>query len=251
MDMTIAGKVALVTGSSRGIGRAIAIALHQEGCKLVLNGRNGDSLQEAVDELPGSVAVRGDVQQKEEAVRIVAAATAAFGGLDIVVCNVGGGRSVPPGTETATEWQRMFALNLWSATNVVEAAVGELERRAGNIVCISSICGVEMVPDAPLTYSCAKAALNAYVRGAARPLGRRHVRINAVVPGNILVDDSVWARKLTEDSEVLQKMLDREVSLRRLGTPEEVADLVVYLASPRAAFATGGVWTLDGGQLRS
>ena len=89
------------------------------------------------------------------------------------------------------------------------------------------------------------------MRGIARPLGTQFVRINAVAPGNILFDASVWARKLTEDAAAVQNMLERNVSLARLGTPRDVAELVAYLASPRTGFATGGVWTLDGGQVRS
>jgi len=249
--MRLAGKTALVTGSSRGIGRAIAELLHDEGCRVAINGRNANDLASTAAVLPGAVAVTGDVTRPDEARQIVAETTAALGQLDILVCNVGSGRSVPPGDETHEEWQRVFALNLWSTTNTVEAAREALAASRGVIVCVSSICGLEVVPDAPVTYSAAKAALHAYVRGLARPLGRQGVRINAVAPGNILFDGSVWSRKLAEDVNAVQKMLERDVSLARLGTSRDVAELVGYLASPRAAFATGGVWTLDGGQVHS
>jgi len=89
------------------------------------------------------------------------------------------------------------------------------------------------------------------VRGISRDLGKHGVRINAVAPGNVLFDGSVWARKLAQDAAAVQTMLDRDVALGRLGTPQDVAELVAYLASPRAGFATGGVWTLDGGQVHS
>ncbi len=169
----------------------------------------------------------------------------------MLVCNVGSGASVCPGEEAFDEWQRVFALNLWSATNMVEAARAALAASRGAIVCVSSICGMEVVPDAPVTYSAAKAALNAYVRGIARPLGKLGVRITAVAPGNILFEGSVWSRQLTEDANAVHAMLERDVALASLGTPAEVADLVAWLASPRAGFATGGVYVLDGGQVRS
>lgn len=251
MDLELTGKTALVTGSSRGIGRAIAEMLHAEGCRVALNGRTSKDLTTAEDDLPGSVVVIGDVTRPEEAQRVVAEATKALGQLDILVCNVGGGRSVLPGDETHEEWQRVFALNVWSTTNMVEAAREELSASHGVIVCVSSICGLEVVPGAPVTYSAAKAALHAYVRGIARPLGKMGVRINAVAPGNILFDGSVWSRKLAEDAGNIQAMLERDVVLARLGAPRDVAELVTYLASPRAGFATGGVWTLDGGQVHS
>lgn len=242
---------ALVTGSSRGIGYAIAQTLHAEGCKVALNGRTATDLTAAAASLPGAIAVSGDVSCPEDARRVVAETIRSFGHLDILVCNVGSGRSVAPGAETPGEWQRVFALNLWSATNSVEAAREALAASRGAIVCVSSICGLEVVAGAPVTYSAAKAALHAYVRGIARPLGKDNVRINAVAPGNIVFDGSTWSRKLAENGEAVQAMLDKDVTLGRLGTAGEVAGLVAYLASPRAGFATGAIWNLDGGQVRS
>ena len=251
MQLPLSGKTALVTGSSKGIGWAIAQMLHAEGCRVALNGRNAADLTAATDQLVGSMGVVGDVTQPADAQHIVAEVIRTFGQLDILVCNVGSGRSVSPGSETADEWQRVFALNLWSTTNSVEAARDALAVSKGVIVCVSSICGLEVIPGAPVTYSAAKAALHAYVRGIARPLGKLGVRINAVAPGNILFDGSVWSRKLAEDADAVQAMLEKEVSLGCLGSPIDVANLVAYLASPRSGFATGGVWTLDGGQIHS
>ncbi len=247
----LAGKTALITGSSRGIGRAIAGLFHASGCRVVLNARDATSLQMAASALPGSFPVQGDVTLPGEAWRVVTDAVNALGQLDILVCNVGSGKSVPPGDENAEEWQRVFALNLWSTTNCVEAARAALAASRGSIICISSICGLEVIPGAPVTYSAAKAALHAYVRGVARPLGAQGIRINAVAPGNILSDDSVWARRTREDPASVQQMLDREVPLGRLGSPQEVAELVAFLASSRAGFATGSIWQLDGGQVRA
>jgi len=251
MQLELAGKTALVTGSSRGIGRTIAEVLHAEGVRVALNGRTAADVALAASELTGAMAIVGDVSRPDEAQQVVSDATAAMGGLDILVCNVGSGRSVPPGEETFAEWQRVFAMNLWSTTNTVEAARGALSASKGVIVCISSVCGLEVVPGAPVTYSAAKAALHAYVRGIARPLGKQGIRINAIAPGNILFDGSVWSRKLQEDASAVDSMLERDVVLARLGSPRDVADLVAYLASPRSGFASGAVWTLDGGQVHS
>jgi 3-oxoacyl-[acyl-carrier protein] reductase len=251
MKLELDGKVALVTGSSRGIGRVIAEKLHAQGCKVVINGRNKRDLEIVASDLLGSVIAKGDVSQPQGAQQVVEKGLEACGKINILICNVGNGRSVTPGEETWEEWQRVFALNLWATTNMVEAACNALAKNKGNIVCVSSICGNEVVLGAPVTYSVAKAALNAYVRGIARPLGKQGVRINAVAPGNIMFDGSVWSQRMAEDASSVKAMLERNVALAKLGTPGDVAGLVAYLASPQAGFATGGVWTLDGGQAHS
>jgi len=251
LELNLAGKTALVTGSTRGIGLSIARVLHAEGCRVALNGRNGIDLVHATSQLSGAVGFAGDVTSSLEAQKIVQDVTNTFGKLDIVICNVGSGRSVPPGTENADEWQRVFSLNIWSTTNIVEAARAALAASQGVIVCVSSICGLEVIPNAPVTYSAAKAALHAYVRGIARPLGQDGVRINAVAPGNIIFDGSVWSQKIKEEKQAVETMLETNVALGCLGTPEDVANLVCYLASPKSGFASGAVWTLDGGQVRA
>ena len=251
MELNLSGKVVLVTGSSKGIGRVIAEMLYAEGCKVALNGRNKKDLESALEEMPGAIFVLGDVSSPDDSRRVLSDVIQNFGKLDILVCNVGSGDSVPPGEETFDEWQRVFAQNLWSTTNCVEASSNALAKTQGVIVCISSICGIEVIPGAPVTYSSAKAALHAYVRGVSRPLGKQGIRINAVAPGNILFDSSVWSKKMFEDKSAVQSMLDKDVALARLGTPKEIASLVTYLVSDQSGFATGGVWTLDGGQVHS
>ncbi|RXH12113.1 SDR family oxidoreductase [Bradyrhizobium guangzhouense] len=253
MKLGLADRVALVTGASRGIGLAVAAGLAAEGAKVALAARGADALNAARAALgPNSSVHIADVTDPAAAAALVQDVEKQWGRLDILVCNVGSGASVPPGKETAAEWSRVMDLNFFATTNTIEAARPLMARGSGDraIVCISSIAGMAAL-GAPVTYYAAKAALNATVRGLARPLALEGIRINAVAPGNILSPDGTWARKIAENKQAVDDMLQREVALRRLGHPEEIADLVSFLASPRAAFITGSVMVADGGQLRS
>lgn len=253
MQLQLQGKSVLVTGSSRGIGRAIAEAFLAEGAEVAFNGRNAEDLERIVASQAGTNAiyVTGDVCKPDQARKVFEQVIKSFGKLDVLVCNVGSGRSVPPGSESYDEWIRVFDLNFLSTTNMVELSKEALVDSQGSIVCISSICGLEVVPGAPLTYSAAKAALNAYVRGVARPLGKSGVRINAIAPGNINFNGSVWQKKIIEDSLAVELMLEKDVALSKLGSLLEISNLVLCLASPITSFCTGSIFVADGGQVHS
>jgi 3-oxoacyl-[acyl-carrier protein] reductase len=195
-------------------------------------------------------AVAADLAQVADAVRAARAAHERFGAPDCVVLNAGSGRG-PRGWDVGREaWQAAIDMNLWPAIHLTEAALPQMvERGSGTLVFIASIVGLE-VTGAPVSYTSAKAATVAYAAGLARDLGPRGIRSNSVAPGNVIFDGSGWAEKVEEDPEGWRDYVEREVPVRRFGTPEEIAAAVVFLASDRAGFITGECLVVDGGQTR-
>jgi len=250
VNLKLKGKRILVTGSSRGIGLSIVKAFDNEGSIIVSNARNEDSLTQSFIGLENCFGVVGDVTDPSQAREIIKKTVKLIGGIDILVCNVGNGSSVIAGDENYEEWKKILGVNFLSATNIIEAAREELKISMGSIVCISSICGCEVIPGAPVTYSVAKAALNAYITGISRPFAEEGIRINGIAPGNILFDGSVWDRKIKDNSFKVDKMLKENVPLKRFGKPEDVANLALWLSSHLSNFVTGTVSVIDGGQTR-
>ena len=248
MNLNLKDKIILVTGSTNGIGFSIAQHLLKYGCKVIINGRNEDRLKVATSKLSDAIGLLGDVSDPKVASDLLSSINSSFSRLDGLVCNVGSGASVEPGSENHEEWQRVFSNNLWSTTNMVEEAKDLLAKSNGAIVCISSICGQKIIPNAPVTYSVAKSALNTYIQLISIPLGKKNIRINAVAPGNILFKGSIWDKKLKENKLAVENMLKNNVALRKLGAPEDIANLTAYLLSPISKFITGSVYNADGGQ---
>jgi 3-oxoacyl-[acyl-carrier protein] reductase len=251
LNLNLSGKTAIVTGSSRGIGKSIAKTLIAEGCNVVINGRKNSDLKKAQNEIGKDVKTfAGDISDSKICKSLVKFTVKTFGKLDFLVCNVGSGKSVPIGEETSQEWNRMLSLNLSSVTNMIRPSIPYLEKSNGAIVCISSITGIEYL-GAPVAYAASKAALNNFVKSYSRFLGGKGIRINAVAPGNILFDGSVWHTKLKKNPKQIRQFIKNEVSLSRLGKPEEIANLVVILGSEISSFVTGSIIVIDGGQTRS
>ncbi|MDF1795423.1 MAG: SDR family oxidoreductase [Coxiellaceae bacterium] len=252
MDLNLKDKVALVTGASQGVGYGIASVLGREGCDVIVNGRNESSLIKAANSIGRKTNyIVGDMCDEVMVDRTIQQVIDTHGRLDILVCNVGSGKSAPPGDETISDWQSVMDKNVLSAFHIIQRAKPHLIASEGCIICVSSICGNETVPGAPTVYTAAKAALNAYIKSLSRPLGKEGVRINAVVPGNIIFPNSTWHMKQKQNPEKVKAMLETDVPLGRFATPEEIGDLVAFLSSTKAGFITGGLYVADGGQTRS
>ena len=255
MDLELTGTVALVTGSSRGIGRAVATAFAREGAAVVVTGRNAEDLDEARADLSAHagadrvLAWQGDLTDATQIDNCVAATLERFGRLDAVVAAVGGGAGTRGWDVDPGETETLLAANLFAGLQVARATAPHLLQQEGaSLTFVGSIAGIESI-DAPIAYGAAKAGLIAAAKSLARELAPQ-VRVNVVAPGNVLAPGGTWERKLREDGKAVAEMLERDVPLRRLGAPEEIADAVVFLASKRASFVTGTCLVVDGGQTR-
>jgi 3-oxoacyl-[acyl-carrier protein] reductase len=253
MDLGLTGKVAMVSGASRGLGRAMAHALADEGMHLSVCARTRDALNEAVVELSragSAVGFVGDITRPEDAQKWVDETVARFGGVDVLVNNAGGAR---PGTLAElpeSAWQAEFDLNLFAPVRLARLCAVHMEKRGGgSIINIGSIYGRES--GGPLTYNASKAALHSFTKMLAREFAPKNIRVNTIAPGSILTAGGIWEQLFRENPAFEKDFISHELPAGRLGRPDEVAYAVVMLASPRASWITGANIPVDGAQGRS
>jgi 3-oxoacyl-[acyl-carrier protein] reductase len=256
MDLQLTDKVAIVTGSSRGLGRASALALAAEGCRVTLCARGAEQLREAAEAVAQSskrsdrvLAVVADVSTADGAEMVVRQTLDRFGRIDILVNNVGKAGGTDILATSDAEWQSAIDETLFPAIRMSRLVVPHMRREGGAIIMITSIYGREA--GGRMTYNAVKAAEISLGKSLSQQLARDNIRVNSIAPGSILFEGGSWWKRQQEDYDGIAEFVRRELPFGRFGTPEEIGAVVAFVASPRASWISGACIPVDGTQGRS
>jgi 3-oxoacyl-[acyl-carrier protein] reductase len=262
MDLGLRGKVALITGGSDGIGLAIGYGLAAEGVDLVLSARVEGHLAEGAKAIAAKhgvkvVPVAGDVSRADDVARLAGEAERAFGGVDILVNNAGTGSNEKIADAPDAKWQHYWDLQVMAAVRLARALSPSMKKRGGGVILHNaSICAKQPLGYEPI-YNVTKAALMMFSKCLSEELAPDNIRVNCINPGLVLTRDWVkTAKELTQGTSTtwqqhLDKIAKDNAPVGRFASPEEIANLFVFLCSSQASYCTGSTYGIDGGWLRS
>jgi 3-oxoacyl-[acyl-carrier protein] reductase len=255
MDLQLSDKTVLITGSAKGIGLGVVTSFLEEGAHVVVTDINRDILDKTISYLVAKYgndhlqAFCGDMTNESVIEECAHTAINRFGSLDVLICNIGSGRSKTALSATMEDWRSMFDINLFSAVAAVRACIPML-KDGGSIIFTASIAGIQALK-APYAYSAAKAGILSFVKNLSDDLAERKIRVNAIAPGNVMFTGSVWDKKMTDDKVGTLEYINQNVPLKSFVEPADIGAVAVFLASIHARFITGACIIVDGGQVRS
>ncbi len=257
MNLGLKGKNVFVTASTNGIGKEIARNFLEEGANVIINGRDCQRLQEVTISFSKKYGthrvqgVIGDMTNENSILNARDTILNYLGKLDILIANLGTGKPIGSDKLEMAEWYHMYEYNLFSAIRLISSFENTLKKaEEANIVLLSSLAGHEKI-SAPIAYASAKNGIRVLVKYLADDYARYGIRVNGVSPGNILYPGGRWEELLTGNREKIEEYINVSVPMKRFGKPEEIANVVVFLASKKASFITGEVLKVDGGQSRA
>lgn len=261
MDLGLKGRVALIGGSSKGLGRAIAVALAREGCRIALNGRDAKRLTAAVSHVQEFTSADvekfvADVSDPKQVASLVEQVRERFGSLDILICNAGGPPPVSFQDAPPESWQAAIDLNLRSTIELCRHAVPIMRKREwGRIICLTSVAAKQPLPGLILSTT-ARAGVLGFAKALADELATEGITVNAVCPGYMRTErvEQLAAERAEREGGDARAILDQfaaDIPLGRMGEPEELAAAVAFLASEPAGYITGVALQVDGGFIRS
>lgn len=254
MELELKDKRVLITASVQGIGFATAKAFLKEGAKVIINGRNEERLCHSVSllekEYHGKVfSFLGDMRLRDEAENLKELLLSRFGGLDVLVSNLGSGKPESVNPLNLEEWKRFYDINVLSSVRILDSLHSVLVKGENPaVILISSVVSKEAA-SAPVGYASAKSAVRTLNKYLSRLWVEDGIRVNCVLPGNIYFKGGRWEELVRRDSDGIAAYIKSAVPMKRFGKPEEIADTIVFLASSRSSFTTGAEIAIDGGQL--
>ena len=257
MDLNLRGKSAVVTGASRGLGRAIAESLAAEGCRLTICARGEQALDAAAQQLTDDhdvevLALPMDLTGDGEADRLVNSALERFGRVDVLVNNVGGNRRGGVDELSDDDWREMIDLNFQCHVRTTRAVVPSMKARgSGAILFVASIFGREVGGPGLAIYDSTKSALISLAKTLALDLAPHGIRVNSIAPGSIRFPGGSWDKRCREDPEAMKEFVGANIPMGRFGRADEIGDVAAFLCSDRASWITGACVNVDGGQSRS
>lgn len=241
-------KVALITGSSNGIGKGIAKKLLENNYTVYINGRNEEGVLNTLKEFNSFFAkpLIGDMNKENIIEESISSIIQQEGRLDLVVANIGSGRSKVGIEANTQEYRRIFDINFFNTVALVNQTIQVMQNKGGNIIIISSIAGCEAL-GAPITYSSAKTALLSYAKSLSKVIASYGIRINCISPGNVMFKGSTWDEKIQKNKKSVDEYIFHNVPLNSFATPEDISKAVLFLEE--SSFITGTNIVVDGGQI--
>ncbi|RSL31622.1 SDR family oxidoreductase [Salibacterium salarium] len=247
MDLGLKDKKVLITGGSKGIGKGIAKSFIEEGASVLIVARSQEGLAAAEKELAQVHTLQADLTNETERERVYAQALETFGGIDVLINNVGASNGGKIEETSMQQFEEAMALNYFSAVHFSKLVLPGMKTKGeGSIVNISSIFGRESGGKA--TYNNAKAAMISFTKALADEAIQDGIRVNSVAPGAILHPDGNWQKRLDENPDKINQFVQEQIPAGRFGTVEEIADVVTFMASDKASWISGASLNVDGGQ---